>query len=50
MRYLENNLSAAVAYDGEDYKTFIMGVPFETIKTSDERSALMKQIVDFLTK
>ena len=50
MRYTENNLSAAVAYDGDDYKTFIMGVPFETIRTADERLALMKQIVAFLTK
>ena len=50
MRYTENNLSAAVAYDGDDYKTFIMGVPFETIRTAGERLALMKQIVAFLTK
>ncbi len=48
MRYTENNLSAAVAYDGQDYKTFLMGVPFETIKDSDLRTALMRQILDFL--
>ena len=46
MRYEENNLSAAVAYPGSDYRTFVMGVPFETLR--DERSRLMKEITDFL--
>ena len=46
MRYEENNLSAAVAYPGSDYRTFVMGVPFETLR--DERPRLMKEITDFL--
>ena len=46
MRYEENNLSAAVAYAGSDYRTFVMGVPFETLR--DERARLMKEITDFL--
>ncbi len=46
MRYAENNISAAVAYDGE-YKTFVMGVPFETLRTASEREELMKSILDF---
>lgn len=48
IRYSENNLSAAVAYIGEGYKTYIMGLPFESIKGSEERAYLMKQILDFL--
>ena len=46
MRYDENNLSAAVAYAGEDYRTFVMGVPFEALRGG--HADLMKQIVDFL--
>ena len=49
MRYAQNNLSAAVAYKGS-YRTFIMGVPFETLRTAGEREQLMKSIVDFLQK
>jgi len=46
MRYSESNLSAGVAYQG-DYKTYIMGFPFETIRTACEREALMKAILTF---
>lgn len=47
MRYTENNLSAAVAYVTPKYKTFVMGVPFETIRTDKERTNLMQQILNF---
>ena len=46
MRYPENNISAGVAYKG-DYKTFVMGVPFETLRTAAERAELMKGILSF---
>jgi hypothetical protein len=46
MRYSENNLSAGVAYQG-DYKTFILGFPFETIRTEAERETLMNAILTF---
>ena len=46
MRYSENNLSAGVAYQG-NYKTYIMGFPFETIRTEAERETLMKAILTF---
>lgn len=46
MRYSESNLSAGVAYQGE-YKTYIMGFPFETIRTACERDALMDAILKF---
>ena len=47
LRYQENNISAGVAYKGEDYKTFIMGFPFECIQSEFERNALMKRILAF---
>ncbi|WP_430811247.1 MULTISPECIES: hypothetical protein [unclassified Carboxylicivirga] len=46
MRYGENNASAAVLYDG-NYKTIVMGFPFETVMGEREREALMKQILNF---
>jgi hypothetical protein len=46
MRYSENNLSAGVAYQG-DYKTYILGFPFETIRTDTERETLMNAILTF---
>lgn len=47
LRYTENNLSAAVAYKGE-YSTYIMGVPFETLRSAAERNALMKTVINTL--
>ena len=46
MRYSENNLSAGVAYQG-DYKTFVLGFPFESIRTDSEREALMNAVLTF---
>jgi hypothetical protein len=46
MRYSENNLSAGVAYQG-NYKTYILGFPFETIRTDTEREILMNAILTF---
>lgn len=46
MRYAENNLSAGVAYRG-DYKTCVLGFPFEAIRTESEREALMNAILTF---
>lgn len=48
-RYTENNTSAAIMHRGE-VRSFVMGFPFETIITQDERDRLMKQILDFLLK
>lgn len=48
MRYGENNLSAAVAHIGKDYATFVMGVPFEAIRETGRRNALMQQILHLL--
>ncbi|KAA6306583.1 hypothetical protein EZS27_041757, partial [termite gut metagenome] len=45
-RYMENNLSAGVAYKG-DYRTCVLGFPFESLRTAKEREVLMKNILDF---
>lgn len=48
MRYSENNLSAAVAYHGQDYSTCVMGFPFETITDNMARQELMSAILRIL--
>lgn len=45
-RYTENNISAGVAYKGA-YKTCVLGIPFESVKTQDARNQLMKSILTF---
>ncbi len=45
-RYSENNLSAAVAYKG-DYRTCVLGFPFESLKQNESRDNLMKMILNF---
>ena len=42
--------SASVAYDGRDYKSFVMGFPFECITSYSKRQAVMKGILSFLMK
>lgn len=42
--------SAAVAYKGRDYRTFVMGFPFECIKNEAKRSSLMRGVLAFLLK
>lgn len=46
MRYSENNLSAGVAYAGS-YKTCVLGFPFESVRTENERNVLMNAILSF---
>lgn len=47
LRYRDNHFSAAVAYEG-DYKTVIMGFPFESIIEQKQRDYLMKMVLEFL--
>lgn len=42
----ENNLSAGVAYQGS-YKTCVLGFPFESLRTTEEREYLMNAIMTF---
>lgn len=46
LRYSENNISAGIAFDG-DYKTVILGFPFECIRNTTDRELLMKDILIF---
>ncbi len=48
-RYSENNTSAAVIYRGTP-GTVVLGFPFETIISPEERDELMRQVLNFLTK
>lgn len=50
MTYTDGNVSAAVAYQGNDYRTFVMGFPFESIKTEADRTAIMASVLQFLSK
>jgi len=45
-----DGMSACVAYDGTDYRSFTMGFPFECIKDARKRSAVMSGIMYFLLK
>ncbi|GET30104.1 xanthan lyase [Prolixibacter sp. SD074] len=49
LRYVGNNKSAAVACD-KGYKVITLGFPFETITTSEQRAAVMKEVLDYLSK
>ena len=49
MQYADGS-SAAVAYDGSDYKCFVMGFPFECINIMTARRQVMKAVMDFLVK
>lgn len=47
LRYSENNLSAGVASKG-DYKTVVIGFPFEVIQDESQRNLLMNSILRFV--
>lgn len=50
MMLYSNNEPAAVAYDGNDYKTITLGFPLESIKEHNVRNTLMQAITNFLCK
>ena len=43
-----DNYSAAVAYQGSDYRAITLGFPFECIKSPRTRASLMAGILQFL--
>ena len=49
MVYLNDDTSAAVAYQGVDYRSFTMGFPFECIMDKQQRASIMRGILNFLT-
>ena len=50
MRYATNNQSAAVAYNGDDYRSVVMGFPFEAVIDHEQRHSLMQGVLEFLTR
>lgn len=48
MTYSTGNVSAATAYQGKDYRTFVMSFPFESIEEEADRNAIMASILQFL--
>lgn len=49
MRYQDGS-TAGVAYDGTDYKSFVMGYPYECINNVRNRQLVMKGLLGFLLK
>lgn len=49
LRYTNNTKSAGVVYDG-DYQSIILGFPFETLKTKENRDELMSKIFRFFNQ
>ena len=47
MQYADD-YGAAIAYKGSDYRLFVMGFPFECIKTEQMRSYIMRGILNYL--
>ena len=45
-RYQVDNKTAGVCYDG-NYRTIVLGFPFESITTEKERNELMGQILKY---
>lgn len=46
-RYAENNLSAGIAYKG-NYRTCVLGFPFEAIGTEEQRYGFMAGLLQFM--
>lgn len=44
----QDGQSACVAYPGKDYRSLVMGFPFECIKSETRRAAVMQGIINFL--
>lgn len=49
MRYADGQ-NAAVAYKGKDYRSLVMGFPFECIKSEQQQGSIMRGILNFLLK
>ena len=49
-RYPQTNISAAVAYKGNDYRIASFGFPLETLTSQEQINKLIGQVVDFFDK
>lgn len=50
LRYNDSSKTAAIAYDGEQYRVVVMGFPFETIIDSQKRDMVMNRVLNFLNR
>ena len=48
--YENSRRSAAVAYTGDDYRSVLLGFPFEAIRSSIDRDIVMSSLLEFLMK
>lgn len=48
MRYSGSNTAAAVAYDGDDYRSAVFGFPLETLTSPQQFNELMGEVLNFL--
>ena len=49
-RYGENNIPAGIAADMGVYRTVVMGMPFEIIRSAESRNLLMQSVLKFFEK
>lgn len=49
-RYPQSSISAAVAYDGRDYKVVTFGFPIETLKSQEQIDSLIGEVVEFFNR
>lgn len=47
MRYADNNISAGIAYAGDDYRAVVLGFPIEVVEGQDKRTELLGNILAF---
>ena len=47
MVYTDSRTASAIAYKGNDYRTFVMGFPFESIRSESDRAGIMASILKF---
>ena len=50
MRYSENNIPAGIAADMQNYRTVVIGFPFETIECGESRNKMMSEVLEFFSK
>jgi hypothetical protein len=43
--YTPGNYGAGIAYKGTDYRTFVLGFPFESIDGAEQRAKVMKSVL-----
>lgn len=48
--YALGNQSAGIAYKGADYRTFVLGFPFESIQSERDRASIMAGILGFFSQ